>query len=161
MPANPDAEDLLDENVVFSRTVDLEIDPFTTTGDKGILQPFSGIKVNDWRTNGEVIAVSQREYQRRPTNLLRFRFWFSWGFGTSERLTSADIGISFLMDVAGEAKRPIVLEFGPRTIKPTVTTAQVSKISRYNLYASLPADWFRKSASWFRGRFGYADRAKL
>ncbi|KAH8903128.1 hypothetical protein BR93DRAFT_931561 [Coniochaeta sp. PMI_546] len=129
----------------YSSSVDLEVDDGTETlGDsvpKTITDTQRRILVQQarsWRVSADVVALAHGTYDKKPASLIGLRFQFSFQPQPANRLSSAELNISFQPgDDDGEF--PAVPCFAPEEIRADATDALMKKNTRYGVSASVGA----------------------
>lgn len=129
----------------YASSVELEVDDTTETlGDKEpktvadnqrriLLQ-----QALSWRVSADVVALAHGTFDKKPASLIGLRFQFSYQPQTN-RLSSAELNISFQSDDDGGGEFPAVERFAPANIGADATQASMKKDTRTGVSTSLGA----------------------
>jgi hypothetical protein len=129
----------------YTRSVALEIDDVTETLGTPAPKTITDTKrrvllqqVRHWRVSADVVTLAHGTYKSQPASLVGLRFCFSYQPQTSNRLSSAEVNISFQPMEDGE-EFPAVKSFAPTSIHADVTEASICRDTRYGTSLSLAA----------------------
>jgi hypothetical protein len=118
----------------YCRSVEFEVDSLTETlgspaprtitdtHQRALLQ-----QARRWRVSADVVALAHGVYNGRPASLLGLQFRFNYQPQTSNRLSSAEINISFQPAEDDGDDFPVVRTFEPTKIHADVTEVSISR----------------------------------
>lgn len=128
----------------YARSVELEINDvtetlgtpapktITDTERRALLQ-----QARRWRVSADVVALAHGTCDSQPASLVGLRFRFSYQPQSSNRLSSAELNISFQPEEDG-GEFPAVKLFAPTSIRADATEASIRRDTRYGVSTSLP-----------------------
>ena len=141
----------------YARSVELEIDDvtetlgtpapktITDTEQRALLQ-----QVRRWRVSADVVTLAHGTYKNQPASLVGLRFCFSYQPQTSNRLSSAEVNISF-QPAEDSEEFPAVKDFAPTSIHADVTEASICKDTRHGVSLAAAGAPVSGSISWEQG----------
>jgi hypothetical protein len=104
------------------------------------------------RVTADVVALAHGTFDEQPATLIGLRFQFSYQPRSSNRLSSAELNISFQPDSDDDGQFPVVQRFEPTAISADATTAAVKKDTSYDLSVSVTAGPAPVSVGWTANR---------
>jgi hypothetical protein len=156
MKKHPTMSDTKDE---YTSSVTLEVDDaaetlgdstpktITDTERRALLQ-----QARRARVTADVVALAHGTFDEQPATLIGLRFQFSYQPRSSNRLSSAELNISFQPDNDDDGQFPVVQRFEPTAISADATTAAVKKDTGYDLSVSVTAGPAPVSVGWTANR---------
>ncbi len=132
----------------YARTAELEVDDATETlGDRRARTISSSEQrallqqKGSWRVSADVASLAHGSFEGRPASLVGLRFRFSYPPKSSNRLSSAELNISFQPENDGDdgGEFPTVQLFEPVAISADSMVVSIEKDTRYSITTSSSA----------------------